>query len=314
MAENSAAERAKKQREERERKRAEAKKRQEEQKQRQEQAQKAQESGDKSEKNAQPQRRDWSSDLGGLIKSAGKKAGGAADAVSDVLVDKEAWGDIVSGDADKRDYLNAALDATMLIPGVGLAGGAARIAARQGAKGLMKGGIAANRLDAPLSAAAQRAAARGAAGQPAGAASLGARTAPRRAAGPAQGPAEKLLAPVRNKLDDVALKAERGGKRIGLGQSKKRVAVNAGLTVGANLAAGAYNDALGTAGQDPKVVPGPAGGQGNAVYLIGGEPYPLEFGTGGEMSVPASTQRALAGYYAQGGSPDGAQVVYLSGS
>lgn len=261
---------------------------------------------------------DWVKDLGGVLKSAGKNTAKAADAVSDVLVDKDAWKAIAPGGkkATVSDYANVALDASMLIPGVGLAGGAARVAARQGAKALAKEG--ARVAERKLSPMAERVIARE--GANAGAHRAGAAGGRRIAEGvkPKTGPAF-LDAPktsVNNLLEKTAVKQERGiGTKIGLGQTKKRVAANALITGGANLVTRAYDES-GKSKANPKkgaggVAPSTAAEGGQPAYLIGDLAYPLPVDSGGGIQIPSSVQRALADYLNKGGSPDGAQVVYL---
>lgn len=69
--------------------------------------------------------------LAGLL---GNRFGQAASIASNVVLpDREAWGNIFSGDASLKDWGSAALDSTLILPGVGLAGrGALKGATRLG--------------------------------------------------------------------------------------------------------------------------------------------------------------------------------------
>jgi len=300
----------------------------------------------KSDKADEP-RRDWSTDLGGLIrKSAGGLAEGV-DKVTDVLVDKEAWSDIAHGRADKRDWANAALDATMLIPGAGVAGAAARI----GAKGLLRAGAreaaqaAAPKLTGLAAQVAERKAAAG------GARILGRDTAV--AAGKHRGvsgagsvagtvgkhstkagessAAGRLLnegvGVTKEGLESVATRRTRAlagdktarlgfgnGTRAGFNQGRRRVLTNAALAGGANLVGAAYNAAT---NGGPGAGPGESAPGAEGIQTVGGVSgaatgYYLVNAAGETQSLPDSAAKALAAAYKNmGGSPDGSQVIYM---
>lgn len=342
MAENSrdarAKERAKKEREARERKR-----REQAEKQNRERAEKA--AKENAQKQAEKPDNDWSSEAGKLLTSGGSKLGKAADAVTDVLVDKEAWGDIFTGKADKRDWANAALDATMLIPGVGLAGGLARGGARAALKlGAKEAGeAAAPKLTGLAAQVAERNATKyGARRAGAGAADVAAGAGKRRGAaglGTSSSGARRTerstdLGRVANEavragregLEGLATRQTRAlagdksarilagkGTRVGFNQTKRRVATNALLTGGLNAAMGGVN-ALLNAGRDNDptgidddgILEVPGGGAGGVTG------YYFVDASGEATAIPESAAKAIgAGYVNKGGSPDGSQVIFL---
>lgn len=342
MAENSrdqrAAERAKKERQERERKRREM-----QQKQAKERAEKA--AKENAQKQADKPENDWSSEAGKLLTSGGSKLGKAADAVTDVLVDKEAWGDIFTGKADKRDWANAALDATMLIPGVGLAGGLARGGARAALKMGAKeaGEAAAPKLTGLAAQVAERNAAKAghragtqaaeAAGRHRGAAGLGTRSTVggkrSKKAGESTLAGRLLNEGVsvgREGLEGLATRQTRAlagdksarilagkGTRVGFNQTKRRVVGNALAAGGLNAAMSGVN-ALLNAGRDNDptgidddgILEVPGGGAGGVTG------YYFVDAAGEATSIPESAAKAIgAGYVNKGGSPDGSQVIFL---
>lgn len=276
-------------------------------------------------------RRDWSTDLGGLIRKAGHGLVEGADKASDVLVDKEAWSDIVHGQADKRDWANAALDATMLIPGAGLAGGVARI----GARGLLRAGErqvaehAVPKLTGLAAQVAERKAALGggrAFGQEGGAAALARHrgtTALERGVGSAKEGLESVATRRTRALagDETArIGGRRGvgnGARLGFNQSRRRVLTGAALSGGANLLGSAYN----ASGEGPATkAPGEGAGAGAAaagIQTVGGVTgqatgFYLVAADGSTQALPDSAAKALAAAYRNmGGSPDGSQVIYM---
>lgn len=242
----------------------------------------------------------WADDLGAFAKKAGKGSLEGLDAVTDVLVDKEAWSRAVPGGKPlrKQDIANMVLDSTMVIPGAGLAGGLARAGVRTATKELTK---------AAAREAAQRTASktmlrsgvnnaiRGSVDDllgRKGASALirkgwkeggerGIATAADDVARAAR-KASKAKVATRNPLDSqigrMAAKQRAGiGRRVGFGQTKRRIAANTGLTVGANAALGGYDMLMDrTEGPAPQnVEPGsllsPAGGPFDpSMYMIVG--------------------------------------------
>ena len=269
----------------------------------------------------------WAEDLLGGLKSAGGVAADAGKAVGGALINEEAWGDIMPG-GDKAtlgDWANVALDASMLIPGAGLVGGAARVGGRLAAKKLAQEAAEAATREAAQSAALKAAfrspvenAVRGglsrAVGKKGGqeAAELGGRRVSqlggRRFGGPVHGPAAKP-----NALQRAAGKQQAGvGRRVGMGQTKRRTMVNAGLTGGANLLAEAYDQGMfgggGGGGGDGKEAAASPEGAGGLYYP--GDPYGISVGTDGSMTIPPGMAAALAAMFAaQHGGTSGMDVV-----
>jgi hypothetical protein len=247
------------------------------------------------------------------VKVAGKWAG-------DNLVSGKSWKDIAHGDATTGDYVNAGVDvASFLIPGGALAGGAARIGGRallrqaekQGAKTLAERAAA---RGAARSAAKTAGAGAGAVGRAGRAASESVR-APllSRAVGSEAG---KSTAAVGERYAGKG--AGRVGRQAGLAQTKRTAVRNAGLLAGANFGENLYDYAKGyttPTGDTKKTTPGAEAGAaaGGAAYLIGNQLYPLPMSGSGEMQVPPGVQRALSDYYNNGGTADGAQIVYMRG-
>lgn len=310
-------------REAREKKRAEARKRQQEAKAKAEAQKKSEEQKAAARERTRP-RNDWTEDLGGLVKTSGKAVGDAAKATAGALVNEDAWKRLMPGGEKARasDFANAALDASLLIPGAGIAG----LAARGGAKALLKTGgrEAAERTLSPLAA---RVAAQGAGG---GARKLGAEGAEQtaQAAGrhAATKPgARKLVGATGTARKDagealarVGTASERAGRgtKIGMAQSGKRLAANTVATVGANLLTEAYDSGFGTRAPEGGPAKAPAGGVsgvGNGVGVAAGMPgmYALMAADGTLGPTAPSAQQAIASYMNMGGSPDGSQVIYL---
>lgn len=291
MAEMTKEQAARKQREERLRKQKEAK------------AKAEAKTEAKIESAAKPQlaqdQRDWSSDLGGLIKGTGGAAKSAAKVAADLLVDKKAWKNTAQAIADGRggkevrgrDLANMALDASILIPGAGLAGGAARIGARQALKYGERevAGTAASQLTGMAAQVAERKAAAGGAriagkdavaagGKHVGPAGLGSGKGVGRHSATA-GESTKLdlllnegVRSGKEGLQSLATRATRArsgvaaeragarvggrrgvgnGTRVGFNQSKKRVAANALIAGGLNAGGSAYNSLVNGGGKDP---------------------------------------------------------------
>lgn len=265
----------------------------------------------------------WASDFGGFLKKTGGGVKKAADKTSDVLVNKDAWSRTGQAIWDgpggkeirKSDLANIALDSTMLIPGAGVAGGAARIAARQAVKNTSK--EAAKKI-------AEREAAKVALRSPANnavrkkASEATAKLVARPGGSAVKEGAEKAARPFANQAKRMAGKQEAGiGTKVGFGQTKKRVLKTAAATAGANALAEAYDNELGglLAGGKKAVKPKARGkggtgtgfgygpGGGGTAYMMGAD--------GTQTALPASFQAAIADFMNQGGSPDGAQVIYL---
>lgn len=253
----------------------------------------------------------WADDLGGALKKGARNIGGAADKVTDTLVDKEAWSRLPPGGKPMRrqDWANVALDSTMLIPGAGVAGGAARIAVRQAAK---RGGqetaeqVARKATVDSLRSPANRAV-RGKADD------MMSRLTSKAGATGAGKATTKAKGPLDNQVGRLAAKQKAGvGKKVGFGQTKKGVLRSAALTGGANALTRAYDEGLlgggkggGKGGKGGGIELGQLEGSAGGYYIIG---------AGGDVSsggAAATSADALAAYTAQGGSPDGAQVIHL---
>lgn len=304
---------------------AERKKRLEEQRRKQAEARAQKEAESKIEakakeaKSAEPER-DWSSDLGGLIKKAPSGTAKAIDAITDVALNKQSWKNtweaMKDGPGGKeiqaKDLANMALDATWLVPGAGVAGGAARMAARGAMAGRVAKGLHVGKAarTGELSAAATRAEARLAGGAakatPAAPAATGAH-----AAGAHRGETAG-----RKMLDNLALRAERGGTRIGLGQSKRGVLRSAAVAGGLNAGAELYNAAVNKGKAAPIGTPNDDGvvdmSKLGASLGSGAAGYYFLDASGDASPMPDSAAKAIAAQYANmGGSPDGSQVIYM---
>ena len=265
----------------------------------------------------------WAEDLLGGLKSAGGVAADAGKAVGGALINEEAWGDIMPG-GDKAtlgDFANVALDASMLIPGAGLVGGAARVGGRLAAKKLAQEVAEAATREAAQSAALKAAyrsplenAMRGGLSRTVSkkggqeAAELSGRRVSqlggRRFGGPVHGPAAKP-----NALQRAAGKQQAGlGRKVGMGQTRRRTMVNAGLTGGANLLAEAYDQGMFGGGGDGKEAAASPEGAGGLYYP--GDPYGVSVGTDGSMTIPPGMAAALAAMFAaQHGGTSGMDVV-----
>lgn len=290
----------------------------------------------------------WGSDLGKVAKGALKGTGKALDAASDVLIDKDAWKHtaqaVIDGPGGKKirgeDLLNMALDSTMLIPGAGLAGGAARVGARVGmrkigqeaAKEAVEMATKKTVLRSPINNAI-----RGNIDDLLGRKGVGASV--RRGEkwatdlnrrgmnggeylGAARDEAAEALVkkgaaraakkgPLRDQMNRMALKQEAGiGKKVGFGQSKKRIATNAALTGGINALQRGYDEGY--------FGPGPAGGKpkpkGKGTPPTTEDLYYLLQGggsnsaTGGGRMTPERFEKVLADFMEQGGRIGGEQI------
>lgn len=257
-------------------------------------------------------------DLGGGLKKVAKATGSGVKNAGGALVNEEAWSRALPGGKPLRmqDVANMALDATILVPGAGIAGGAARIAAK---KAVQEGGeIAARKvakkelvssLRSPVNnkirgkvASKQKDLVSKVTG--------GAHTVPKAAAGKARGAGEA-------QLKRVAAKQKAGvGTKVGMGQTKKRVLRNTALVGGANALETNY-DALkamlgggGAASGGRKSGTGGAGtgaggtGAAGSLFMMGAD--------GEQVAVPQEFAKALAAFMAQGGSPDGQQVIHMA--
>lgn len=253
-------------------------------------------------------------DVGKGLKKVGGGAVDLLDKGTDVLVDKDAWkhtfqaladgpgGKTVSGE----DLLNMALDSTMLIPGAGLVGGAARVGTRVAAKNVAKESTEAlakkatkDALRSPLNRAV-----RGKVDETAQAAKTkvlgggGKRVATK----PAKDPLD-------SQMGRIAAKQNAGvGTKVGFGQTKKRIVRNAALTGGANALVGAYDRLLpglldDAEGNESKASQQKGGGGGfGSMYIIGAD--------GSPQALPSGFAEALAAFMKQNGGVAGQQVVY----
>lgn len=263
----------------------------------------------------------WVDDLGGVLKSAASGAGSALDAATDVIIDKDAWSNtaqaILDGAGGKEvsgsDLVNMLLDSTMLIPGAGLAGGAARIGARTAGKLAAKETAeqaakktAATALRSPLNNAAR--------GKVDDAATL-LRGKFATATGKSVGKRMGAKDPLNSQLGRMAAKQNAGvGRKVGLGQTKKRVLANTAVAGGANLATRAYDEGLyqslfggdeaeGGSGVDSGSTVGGAPPQAGQMFIIGSD--------GSQQAVPKGFADALAEFMRQNGTVNGQQVTYL---
>lgn len=258
---------------------------------------------------------------------------GGADVLGDVggaLVNEEAWGNLLSGNASWSDLANVALDASILIPGAGLAGGAARIGARQGAKMLTKEAaeavakkeMARTALRSPANNAVRSSiddllglttkgsmARAGAKEGTEYATKKATRNIGRKAYADAAKKGSKEAGPLRGQMNRMAAKQEAGiGKKYGFGQTKRRTMLTGAATLGANLGTELYDNFPGFPG-GPKSeaedrASGPQGPEGygpGTMFIVG---------SGGEqIPMPAGFANALAAFMKQNGVAEGAQVI-----
>lgn len=268
-------------------------------------------------------------DLGEGLKDLGKGTAKVAKKTTDVLVDKDAWKNTTLALADgpggrevkKADLLSMALDSSMLIPGAGLAGGAARIGARQALKAgskeaaeqVAKRKAVVSSLRSPLNNQV-----RGATGDLAQLLGAKGGAVLTKTTGKATGKrvAQKAKDPLDTQLGRMAAKKQAGvGTKVGFGQSKKRILRNAALTGGANLLVRGYDnmtdgDEEGTEGGNP-FGPGGAFGPGGPAAGVGGAGAMYLVGADGSaQEVPKGFMDALAAFMAQNGTVDGSQVIY----
>ena len=267
----------------------------------------------------------WAEDLLGGLKSAGGVAADAGKAVGGALINEEAWGDIMPG-GDKAtfgDWANVALDASMLIPGAGLVGGAARVGGRLAAKKLAQEVAEAATREAAQSAALKAAmrsplenAMRGGLSNAKGAVRGVGKKAPdgpgpsfsqlggRRYGGKMHGPTQTKP----NAFQRAAGKQQAGvGRKVGMGQTRRRTMVNAGLTGGANLLAEAYDQGMfgGGGGDGKEAVASP---EGAGAFDPGA--YGISVGSDGSMTIPPGMAAAMAAMFAaQHGGTSGMDVV-----
>lgn len=272
---------------------------------------------------------DWVDDLGSGLKKVGSGVTKAADVATDVIIDKDAWSNtaqaILDGAGGKEiqgsDLVNMLLDSTMLVPGVGVAGGLARVgartagkmAAKEAAESIAKKEVK-DSLRSPLNKAI-----RGQVDDTAtllrgkvteGAGKLTGKGASSRAA------AKTTKGPLDSQLGRLAAKQEKGvGRKVGFGQTKKRIAANTALAGGANLATRAYDEGLfhsilggdeeaseGGSGTASGKTVGPDAPQPGTMYIVGAD--------GSSQAVPAGFAEALAEFMKQNGTVAGQQVVH----
>lgn len=266
----------------------------------------------------------WAEDLWGGLKSAGSSAGDIGKAVGGALINEEAWGDIMPG-GDKAtlgDFANVALDASMLIPGAGLVGGAARVGGRLAVKKLAQ-----EAAQEAAEAVARKAAMR----SPLSNAVRGAVSGPGTRAGGFGDDVLKKMTPYEhmvkksarskkmvpnptkpNAFQRAAGKQQAGlGRKVGMGQTKRRTMVNAGLTGGANLLTEAYDQGMfgnnPSAPEDPTDPPKTGPETPDPQYGL--PDFFFSSGLGGGAMSPAML-RALAAMYAmQNGGVAGTDVV-----
>lgn len=270
---------------------------------------------------------DKAKDVGGVIVKGVDKG-------TDVLVDKDAWSNTAQAifdgpggrEVSGEDLVNMLLDSTMLIPGAGVVGGTARVAARVAAKNAAKEGaenIAKKAAVRSLRSPANNAIRDAVKSKTDDAASLfsskvmgtGGRHAVNRNL-TRNGLVTKADGPLKAQLGRIAAKKEAGvGTKIGFGQTRKRVLRNAALTGGANLLTRAYDNGLlnpfgGDEEEGPTGTPaGPGlppwlsgGGQPGSMYIVGAD--------GSQQEVPKGFMDALAAFMEQNGTVDGSQVIY----
>ncbi len=281
--------------------------------------------------------KNWADDAWDAGTKVVKGGGNVLGSIGDALVNEESWGRVMSGDFSHlgSDLTNMALDASILIPGAGLAGGAARIGARQGAKMLTKEAaeavakkeIARTALRSPANNAVRGSiddllglttkgalARKGAAEGTEYATKKATREIGRKAyADAAKKASTKEGGALRSQMNRMAGKQEAGiGRKIGFGQTKRRTLMNAALTGGANLGTAAYDAGLfdGFGGGDenpngPGGATGPGGGAGGPGF------YFVLPGGGESVPVPASYFTDPAGFMAQNGLARGTQIQYI---
>lgn len=274
-----------------------------------------------------------------FVEGGAKKIGGGAKSVGKALVNEDAWGDVMHGRADWKDYANVALDASMLIPGAGMAGmagrglikGGARLGANQALKGSAEKSLASSLLANKATDTARRTALKeiadaggnrtvakltGSSAQKlAGQAPLGAAR-----AGATAG--DDAIARVLGKKVLAGQGAKAGAKptgreiakatnrKVGLAQTRKGVA-------GGVIASGGLNTLDMLLDMIPPKGPVNSGDDNRAPATgkppgFGGTFY-LKMGPGSDpVPLPAAFQGDPAGFIAQGGAPAGAQVIFMS--
>lgn len=261
------------------------------------------------------------SDIGNGLKKVG---GGAVDLAGDVggaLVNEDAWsnvvGNAVRGDFNKingEDLMNVLLDASILVPGAGVAGMAARGAVKTGTKLAAREGSEALARKATVnslrSTANQKARAKvGTMAEDAKSLVSGARSTAARSAGRNPAVRAKQLGPGRpNQLQKMAGKQGSGvGKRVGMGQSRKRVLANTALVGGANALETNYESLKDWLGGDGD------GNTNSAKEAANGGPMTINLTSadGQDFAVgPQALMDAMAAFIKQNGTVDGAQVFY----
>lgn len=241
---------------------------------------------------------------------------------ADLLVDQDSWGRVLTGEGDAGDLLNMALDASILIPGAGLAGGAARLGARgigravteQAAKEGVEKVAARTALRSPANNAVRDLL--GSKVQQAVVTGGGKRAGVAGASKAGTGGAKKAATDVPDtQLRRMASKKEAGvGTRVGFGQSKKRLAANTALTGGANAFQGAYDSGalksmFGGAGKaseggsgEAKATTGDAA-QPGMLYMVGSD--------GSQQAVPQAFMDAFAQFMKQNGKARSDQLTYI---
>ncbi len=249
-------------------------------------------------------------DIGKAAKGGIKKVGGAAKDVGGALVTEEAWKRALPGGEKLRlqDVANMALDASILVPGAGLAGGAARIAAKKGLQEVGEAGakkaaqkVTRDSLRSPANKAIRS--------------KFDDAAKPLTSKLTTNGGARKAAKdPLDSQLGRMAAKQKAGvGTKVGMGQTKKRVLRNTALVGGANALEtnwDAMKELISSAnGSKPKgkgKKPG-AGGAGAA-----GTGTLMMMGADGEaIAAPPEFQKAMAAFAQQGGNAQGSQVFFM---
>lgn len=271
------------------------------------------------------------------VKKVGSLGVDATQAVGGALVTEEAWKGVASSLANGEmpageDMMNVLLDASIAVPGLGVAGAAARVGGRTAAK------FAAKEIS---EAAAEKAAnktllrsgtnnmLRGKADDTAqmlksqvesglgklvgsGGKRAGAAGASKAGAAGGKRAVEKEL----STTGRLAAKKEAGiGTKVGFGQSKKRIAANTAMAGGLNALESNYDDLkskllgpgdkrkTGGSGEGKGTTSGAGAGQTGTMYMVGSD--------GSQQAVPQAFLDALAAFMKQNGTVASDQLTYI---
>lgn len=274
-------------------------------------------------------------DIGSGLKKAGGLTVDAAQAAGGALVTEDAWSGVATSLAngeipDSSDMLNVLLDASIAVPGVGVAGAAARVggktaakfaareiteaAAEQAAKKTALRSSTNNMIRGKADDTAQLLKGQVESGLSKLVGSSGKRAATAGASKATTAGGKRAAERELSTVGRLAAKKEAGiGTKVGFGQSGKRIGANLALVGGANALETNYDKLkqglLGTEGKGkPKgktktpQAPGGETGQPGTMYMIGAD--------GQQQQVPQSFMDALAAFMKQNGTVAGTQVVH----